>query len=1282
MSLSIYNYACIVLAFWLFRILFRSILALRFHFRFGRLGFFSISNVRYHHHRSSETALWTVHVGKLKLRLKRRPTLSSPTPFITIYVADIQVQLHSLAALAAAARQHKEARLAKSRFSRVSSTIKKIPWWYSLSIVKHVIKFTSALPAQLLMAGLANYVDLQVDNFNLEIEKQAVIKVHHVNFSSILFANVTLPPLTCNSVPNSVPSSPNASIENFHQHLTEGLSKLHSSYQRHSLKRAQHLFREKFFEITVKIGTISVVGMNNEEKVSQECLEMLTLPTGGQIAVSCHLSAGCVTLKDVDVNTRVDTFKLKLNPLLDLVKALKQPPPPPSQQKQHEQDFDQMEQDNHSNNSKANTVHLLRSVTFSADNAIVETKHQDTYHSSLILQEIYITGNAENCVAGVDPYYKLQLLIGLTSWTIFDKSLLSRQMKMINLPEIKMIANIAQTVMIKSKKKNSSLDASNLDILPSSFEKGKTIWSSDDLGPNQKFINIDLTVHEPKLYLDVSKADLLDKLSFKKEQQQQLQKKEGEDLYHKDKKISGSSAAAATFFNLPRASLSIGIERPSIHVKSVSKHMGVITWSGIKFDVSGVYCAQKNRPMSVISRYSEPMATTTTNSSTVSKEVDDRIEFQADSSAVQRIQTHTRPSWTNLFRRSWKSKGNNDASQKNTVEWHYKASMRMTVQNTCFEDIYKTVHTRPKLEKKKRMDLDQDSNAFISIGNFECTTHTKLHVSFVQQDVQSIYVIWDPDTHHVDTDIAVEKPVLNLWTKATVADESQLEFWANRVINHLKSDLKKNKQPPASRTTLKADQQSIHNSKFDIYSYIPIIKANLLITDAAVVFEGLDKGLKGKRSAPNGYIDNAPEKDMDVRVIMSIQQISFVFNGSRIFAASHKKQSSSLGSISTEDYSDNDNETIAVSEDHQMPFGTSRLSLKHIIIERIFKSGDSPPNPEDGWHHHEDRKTVIMWISRINTRTEMVLESVTHRVILLPSVVVKKNGIQYSITNHYACLVTAFSTMDLMKRCFSKKDKEDVTLAPPPKAPKKVSVCKLQFQINRSDIHVFLPVGNTQLYLRMDSLRMQWKNGVEHQGEMPPTAIRNLTLYGVAPRNPDQWVQLLEMDNMRLSIEKDVDFTTGTLTKSNQLAMSKLYLRIPYGYELSYFVDSAVVLVKSIKATHGRLQKGTPFLFFGPSEKKAPSLIPNMRLVCDVFTFQFEDDPFEARLRSIFKTGLLEQANRIAIQDAFEIKAQTLIRDSAASNRRGSERGKHQYSSKKISNRLIKPFFLFRLNVY
>ncbi|KAL9556266.1 hypothetical protein PS6_002428 [Mucor atramentarius] len=1189
MAFSLYHYALIVLGFYLIRICIRSILALRFHFRFGRIGFFSVNNIQYHHHKSSETALWSVKVGKLKLRLRNRPTWSSPTPYISIYVADIHVELHSIAALAAARQQHKKvvrANRLNRKLSRVSSSLKKIPWWYSLSIVKQIIKYTSALPAQLLMSGLANYVDVQIDKLAIDIEDHASIKVHNINFSSILFADVTLPRGHTN-----MPSSP------LEQHAEESdRFSMRSSHQRHSLKRAQHLFKEKFFEIMVNMGKISVVGKED----GPEWRDMLTLPSGGEVVISCHLSAACVTLKDVDVSTRMGAIAVQVNPLMALIKSVSSSAKSVQKEKpKYEHVVEEKEMEESTSPHKSSMIQFFRSVTLSIDTTTLETQHQSMCSSILQLQGFHVSGISECYVRGVDPYLKLQCSLS-SSWTIIDKSLpiTHRQLQLMRLPELKLTANVSQSVV--SSTANDTGFTTDLDVLPDNFDDAKTLVWNDDLRPNKKFLDISFSMHEPKIYLDVSKASMLSKL-----------KSVNEDKQEKEPKPNGQLKRVAQ--NVPRGSLSVCIEKPSVHIKcGTTKHMGIISWSGITFEVNGSYCAQKNRPASVLPRYSEPA----TN--------EDHIEYQANSSAVQRIQTQSRPSWINLFRRSWKSKGPTESTDKKAIEWYYKTSMRFTVQNTCF-DIFS--ENAPFLPKNHPPDVG-DPNYFISVGNFECNAHTRLHVSFSHDlNKHNTRVVWNPDAHHINVDTVIDRPVLNLWTK-TVDGQSQLEFWARNVVEQVSRDVKS--ASPESSTA---------SDRSALFGYMSILKTSVVIADAAIVFEGVDRGLKGKRVVPAGFLDNAPEKDMDVRVIVSIQQISIVFSGSRIFAKTHRS-SFSNASINTE------NEEAAQSDDQDaaksqhIPFGTSRVSIQHVIIERIFRTDHSVE--EHDWHQHEDRKAVIMWISRINTRTEMLLDSA--HILLVPSIVVKKNGAQYSITNHYACLVTAMSTLEAIKQVFPSKSSSNNNHAQTDHSQKKkVILHKIQLQINRTDVHIFLPGGTTELYLRMDTLRMQWDNQVEHRGEMPPMAIRNLTLFGVSPKQADHWDQLFELDNMRFSIEKDVNFSTGQLTKTNQLAMSKMYMRIPYGYELCNFVDSTVTLIKAIKATHARVSKGVAFLFFGPHEKHVPAVIPHMRLVADLFTFQFEDDPFEARLRSIYKTGVLEQANRIAIQDAFEIKAQTLM---------------------------------------
>ena len=265
--------------------------------------------------------------------------------------------------------------------------------------------------------------------------------------------------------------------------------------------------------------------------------------------------------------------------------------------------------------------------------------------------------------------------------------------------------------------------------------------------------------------------------------------------------------------------------------------------------------------------------------------------------------------------------------------------------------------------------------------------------------------------------------------------------------------------------------------------------------------------------------------------------------------------------------------------------------------------------------------------------------------------VIKKIGAQYSIASHYAFLVILISTKQIVRNITQQQDRHSSTME------KKQSVLlrRFQFQVNRTDFHAVMP-GGAQLYTRVDGLRTEWSSELKKRGEVPSTAIRNITVYGVSPQEEGQWDQLLEMDGVSLSVEKDVD----TRSKVHQLSMLKLYLRIPYKYELCHVLDDTVNLIKSIKAMHSRLLKDIPFLYFGPTEKKEPMLIPNIQLNCELLTFQFEDDPFEVRLRSIWKTGVIEQTNRLALNDAFDLKAMTLTKHQSNENSEGdTDAGKY-----------------------
>ncbi|KAI7900356.1 golgi-body localization protein domain-containing protein [Cokeromyces recurvatus] len=1042
------------------------------------MGFLSILNIQYHH-KSNENPLFSINIGKLKLRLRNDLSLSSPTPYITIYIENLHIQLHSLIALKKA-KHKKESNQLNKQLSRVSSSLNKIPWWYSLSAFKNIIKLISALPAQLLMAGLANYVDVQVNNFILDIENSS-ISIEHINFSSILYATIS--------------SSTRSSVQ----------------YQRHSLKRAQHLFKEKSFEITIRLGPITV-GSNHLN-------DMLVLPSGGHLTVSCHLSAGCVKLKDIDCIVKVDILKSKLRPLLDTIQNMKQG------MQTNGNNSSSIVGTKNISEQRSFVVQIFRSMSIIIDTTNLEIDHSNACFSNLKFKQIEIFGTFEN-------QFMLQYSCQLASWVISDRSNSTTvdEIGLLNLPNMKFTMNLSQILPITT------------DLNPSPINlEGSSVNS---LGPSKKHINVLLEVIKPQLCINLSKINILEKLNIYENREQSLQSSQ-ED---KQKQLQTES------YNLPQGTLSISIESPSVIFKS--EPIGVISWAFINFEMNGKYDAQKST--SSLSKFSDSF-------------VDDSNKFQADSSNPKRPENHSRPSWTNLFRRTWKPKNNYQISH-NKLVWNYNVHTKLEVKSTCF-------------------DTSNDDNTIYNSKNFVLVEYfgVKIDTCFMGGALKQ------KNIHYMNADIDIKHPFINL------SNQNQLEFWINKVLNQF---IRKDK----TDSTAKSND----------FRYLSNLKMNANMTEFTIVFGGLDRGLKGKRQVPTGYLDNAPEKDIYVNIIVLVQEITLSFIGTYT-ASSFSSNMSTIKNIQ---------ESILANEN--MSLGDSHLVFKHMIVERVFKS-----------HNQEDQKSILLWVPQIITNAKVILEA--EHIILKTSTIFKKIGVEYSIANHYASLVTIVSTLKNMKKIFTKVPTSPIKSSKVKE--NKVIVHDYQFQIMRFDVHITLS-DSTELYSRMDGFKIEWTE----QKQIPSMAVQNLTLYGVAPQQTNRWDQLLEMDDVSFCIEKD---NNDENTKINQLSMKKLYLRIPYSYELCNIVDSAVTLVKFIKAIHARISKNITFLFYGPQEKKTATLIPNIRLKCGLFTIQFEDDPFEAKLRLIWRTGLIEQANRIAIQDAFELKAHSLMQNSNISPEKG-----------------------------
>ncbi|KAI8378002.1 golgi-body localization protein domain-containing protein [Radiomyces spectabilis] len=1150
MYFNLYQYVIILVVVLILRFLFRWLLALWFHLRFGHLGFFSITDVRYHQTAKTDRKrhVWSIHVGKIKFRLNCSADYPS-SAWITLHISQVNIAIPDLVMLLSpsdSSRRKQTTRLHR-RISQMGDSLKQIPWWYSLSIVKHILRFTSALPAQFVMAGLANYVDVQLDDFRLSIANVTTVKVDRLSFNSMLFT-AQAPPSWLAALNRSRRPVPTSSSR-------PDYFSLRPRHQRHSLKHAGHIFKEKFFEITICIGPITFSPVDTDP-ARLESRHLLTLPRNSRIVVSCHLSAGCLTLKDIDLSTHIEAVAIDLDAMLKLREKMSA--------KISKQRIDTLSSGSSRTYKQARAgqrlLSFFRSVSFSVLSVSIASHPSARLHGTLELQSITATAAVESD-ASEDAHvsYKVQLGLNQLSWkmgedTTPEPSCLDT---IVSVASVQITASVSKSILFRETPERGGgvqdiNDWNDLDNTP-------------DWMPNRRFAKLAIVFQQLKLFMDVQKLPL---------------HRDFIASYSRPRSSADTSSPRTQIWtNLPQLTVSVTLVSPVVEFVTDSKYRGHLTYSRIALDASGEYTLDQTGSKTNLERLHADHLST------------ESVKSQDE---VLRKRKQQR-SWANLFRRTWRGKQKNEGNQnsKSLDEWHYVVSGNITVES---------------LSVARAMSNGIAQFPFFSLEMIDCTVTSQLFSVVEDFDLYGVTrMVWGFPQSHIDVQLVVRKGTMN------AQDTEELLFWMNQILIPLKQ--------------LRSADSNHHETKKELPTYLSFLKLNILVKEMSLAIAGMDAGLKGKQYPPAGYLDNAPTQDIHSLVVFSVDTVTAVYTGSDLQGKHAQRLRRNVSNSSTGRGTNEETAQTLLSEDSGKisELGSMRLCLTNLLLKQ--SSQVSVPLPM----HTIPQTDLMLWISKITTTVDVVSEA--SMMLIDIGTVVRKIGLRYTIANHYACLLLLQTLQKI------KKEMAPTSVRVATQKSARLKLRQFHFQSNRNDIHATLP-ADQPLYLRLDGLRMQWLSSEERVAG-PCITARNVMLFGVNPINRQVWDVLMELDDMDVSLHKTMT-SAGTTDKSYQVTLSKLYLRIPYRYIMADIIDNLNNLVKSVKVLHTRLVKSDPFTYFGATEKSAPLILPSLRLLCKVISIHVEDDPFEVKLRMIWKTGLLEQSSRIALQDAFEAKAKTV----------------------------------------
>lgn len=150
-------------------------------------------------------------------------------------------------------------------------------------------------------------------------------------------------------------------------------------------------------------------------------------------------------------------------------------------------------------------------------------------------------------------------------------------------------------------------------------------------------------------------------------------------------------------------------------------------------------------------------------------------------------------------------------------------------------------------------------------------------------------------------------------------------------------------------------------------------------------------------------------------------------------------------------------------------------------------------------------------------------------------------------------------------------------------------------------------------------------------------------LHVEAPKLKGVWARIGSMSNVRLDFRKMRLKQGGNMVEERSIDLWADFIRlgVPHHMVMHRIFDNLINTSKAFKQLHHRF-KSRCRDFVSEREPEGPKKVPRISLRSKAFFFELEDDAFEWKLGCIYRTGLLEQAQRLAREEAFLLKAQKI----------------------------------------
>ena len=164
-----------------------------------------------------------------------------------------------------------------------------------------------------------------------------------------------------------------------------------------------------------------------------------------------------------------------------------------------------------------------------------------------------------------------------------------------------------------------------------------------------------------------------------------------------------------------------------------------------------------------------------------------------------------------------------------------------------------------------------------------------------------------------------------------------------------------------------------------------------------------------------------------------------------------------------------------------------------------------------------------------------------------------------------------------------------------------------------------------------------------HRWAVPFMKSRLIRVCAEAPQMPFSWARIVTLKTLRVDLRENRRKSGRTIINERSVDVSTEFIRlgVPHQLVLHKIFDNFANILKATEQLHHRFKTGTNEYILR-KHPEGPKRVPRISVRSKALLFELDDGPFEWKLGSIYRVGLIEQKQRLAREQAFGAKVRNM----------------------------------------